>query len=240
MRRFKGIIESPIPPQKDMIWLNQGIFKYCSGGKWIEVSNKVELDNVEGVEASVIAPVIKISNTTEDKQNNINVCSSLSTTEVISVDIEGTMYGIKYDVVGVYHNGTVSVLEGNHCTVFDIDFNTGEVTLDSKYDTSKFLPYVDLEIGNSEVTKAYNLERLQLGHFFVAMDYGYGVGTWDPTNGGQAHVVTAYGNTIYYSLGADGTVTKALESPDTYLDYINNGGTKSPSEFIVELVNLMG
>jgi hypothetical protein len=70
------------------------------------------------------------------------------------------MYGITYDAIGIYHNGTVSLLEGDNCTVFDIDFNTGTVTLDSKYDTSRFLSYVDLQIGNSDEVKQYNMERL--------------------------------------------------------------------------------
>lgn len=238
MRRFRGLIESPFPPPTDMIWVYNHEMKYYSGGQWLSISNPTELANPEGLEASVIAPVIKVGNTTEDKANNIKVCSEYSTNDIISVDIEGTLYGKHYDVVGVYHNGTVSILEGNHCTVFDIDFNDGTVTINSKYDTSKLLPYVDLEIGNSDTVKSYNLERLSLGHFFVSIDYGYGVGTWNPTNGGQAHIVTAYGNTVYYNIDKDGSVTKALESPDIYLEYKNLGGTKSSEEFIQELINL--
>lgn len=240
MRRIAGIIESPIAPPINMAWLYKGELKYFSNGKWVKVGgNPVQLENPsEG--ATVITPVIKLGNTTEDKQNNIKVCSEYSTTDVISIDVEGIFQGLSYDAIGIYHNGTVSILEGNHCTVFDIDFNTGQVTLDSKYDTSKLLPYVDLEIGNSEEVKAYNLERLKLGHFFVQVDYGYGVGSWNPTNGGHAHIVTAYGNTVYYELAADGTVSKEVESPDLYLEYVNQGGTKSPTEFIAELVNLMG
>lgn len=240
MRRLAGIIESPTAPPTNMVWLYRNEFRYYNNGKWVLIgSGPVSLSNPEG-EATFTAPVIKLGNTTEDKQNNIKVCSEYSTNEVISVDVEGTLYGITYDVVGVYHNGTVSILEGNHCTVFDIDFNTGQVTLDSKYDTSKMLTYVDLEIGNSAETKAYNLERLRLGHFFVQIDYGYGVGSWNPSTGGHAHIVTAYGTTVYYSLSADGTVSKAIESVDIYLEYVNQGGTLSPSEFVSDLVTLLG
>lgn len=240
MRRLVGIVESHVAPPTNMVWLHKGELRYFSNGKWVLVSNNpVTLDNpVEG--ASVSTPIIKLGNTTEDKQNNIKVCSDYSTTDVISIDVEGIFHGLSYDAIGIYHNGTVSILEGNHCTVFDIDFNTGQVTLDSKYDTSKFLPYVDLEIGNSAETKAYNLERLKLGHFFVQVDYGYGVGSWNPSTGGQAHIVTAYGNTVYYTLSADGTVVKETESPDLYLEYKNQGGTKTPTEFIQELIDLIG
>lgn len=240
MKRFAGIVESKTPPPTNLVWLYKGEFRYFSNGKWILAGkDDVKLQNpTEG--ANVITPVIKLGNSTEDKQNNIKVCGDYGTTDVISIDIEGIFNGINYDAIGIYHNGTVSILEGNHCTVFDIDFNTGQVTLDSKYDTSKLLPYVDLEIGNSAEVKAYNLERLKLGHFFVQIDYGYGVGSWNPSTGGHAHIVTAYGNTVYYDLAADGTVTKKIESPNIYLEYINQGGKLNSSAFVTELINLLG
>ena len=175
----------------------------------------------------------------KQKINNINVCSKLTTKEVISVDVEGTMNNITYDAVGIYHNGTVSILEGNKVTVFDIDFNDGTVTIDSKYDTSKLLPYVDLEIGDSDAVKQYNKEHLPTGSFFVAIDYGYGTGAWDSTSGGTAHIVTATGNTVYYNISADGSVTKLMESPDLYWEYTQMGGTKTPTQFAIALTGLI-
>lgn len=241
MIKFAGIVESPIPPPIQYVWLYKGEAKYFSNGKWTSISkDKVGLAEESATGVSVVAPVIRLGNTTEDKENNVRVCSELATTDVVSMDVEGTFHGLYYDALGIYHNGTVSILEGNKCTVFDIDFNTGEVTLDSKYDTSKLLPYVDLEIGNSEEVKAYNLERLQLGHFFVAVDYGYGVGSWNPTTGGHAHIVTAFGNTVYYNLSPSGVVVKEVESPDLYYEYINAGGTKTPIQFVQELIDLIG
>lgn len=239
MRRLLGIVESPTPPPTNMVWLYKGEFRYFSNGSWTLVGgNPVQLENHrEG--ASFTTPIIKLGNTTEDMQNNIEVCSKYSTTDVISIDVEGTFHGLSYDAIGIYHNGTVSILEGNHCTVFDIDFNTGQVALDSKYDTSKMLTYVDLEIGNSAETKAYNLERLRLGHFFVSIDYGYGVGSWNPTNGGSAHIVTAFGNTVYYNISKDGIVAKQTESPDIYYEYTKAEGNKTPTEFIEELLLLI-
>ena len=241
MRKFAGIVESPTPPPIQYVWLHGGEARYHCNGKWTSISkDRVGLVGEPTSGASVVAPVIKLGNTTEDMENNVRVCSELTTTDVVSMDVEGTFHGLSYDALGIYHNGTVSILEGNKCTVFDIDFNTGEVTLDSKYDTSRLLPYVDLEIGNSEEVKAYNLERLQLGHFFVAVDYGYGVGTWNPTTGGHAHIVTAFGNTVYYNLAPNGVVTKEMESPDLYYEYTNAGGTKTPAQFIQELIDLIG
>ena len=239
MKRFRYIIQDVNAPSKEDIWLKDGKLYYFSDG-WKSLEDRVSLANTEGQEAKITAPVIKLSNTTEDKAQNITTCSEISTTEVISVDVEGTINGITYDAVGIYHNGTVSILEGNKVTVFDIDFNDGTVTIDSKYDTSKLLPYVDLEIGDSDTVKQYNKEHLPTGSFFVAIDYGYGTGTWNSTNGGTAHIVTATGNTVYYNISADGSVTKLLELPDLYWEYTQMGGTKTPTQFAIALTDLIG
>ena len=239
MKRFRYIIQDINAPSQEDIWLKDGKLYYFSDG-WKSLEDRVSLANTEGQEAKITAPVIKLGNTTEDKAQNITTCSEISTTEVISVNVEGTINGITYDAVGIYHNGTVSILEGNKVTVFDIDFNEGTVTIDSKYDTSKLLPYVDLEIGDSDTVKQYNKEHLPTGSFFVAIDYGYGTGTWNSTNGGTAHIVTATGNTVYYNISAEGSVTKLLESPDLYWEYTQMGGTKNPTQFAIALTDLIG
>ena len=239
MRRFRYIIQDINAPSQEDIWLKDGKLYYFSDG-WKSLEDRVSLANTEGQEAKLIAPVIKLSNTTEDKAQNITTCSEISTTEVISVDVEGTINGITYDAVGIYHNGTVSILEGNKVTVFDVDFNDGTVTIDSKYNASKLLPYVDLEIGDSNTVKQYNKEHLPTGSFFVAIDYGYGTGTWNSTSGGTAHIVTATGNTVYYNISAEGSVTKLLESPDLYWEYTQMGGTKTPTQFAIALTDLIG
>lgn len=239
MRRFKYIIQSESAPNVENIWLHNGKLFYFEGG-WKSIEDRVSLEDAgQQGQTAIKAPIIRLNNTDSDLANNISVCSEISTTEVISVDIEGTMNGITYDVVGIYHNGTVSILESNKVTVFDIDFNTGRVTIDSKYDTSKLLPYVDLEIGDSDTVKQYNKEHLPTGSFFVAIDYGYGIGTWNSTNGGTAHIITATGNTIYYNINAEGSVTKLLESPDLYWEYTQMGGTKTPTQFAMALTGLI-
>ena len=238
MKRFRYIIQDVNAPSQEDIWLKDGKLYYFSNG-WKSLEDRVSLANTEGQEANITAPVIKLGNTTEDKAQNITTCSEMATTEVVSVDVEGTVNGITYDAVGIYHNGTVSILEGNKVTVFDIDFNTGRVTIDSKYDTSKLLPYVDLQIGDSESVKAYNKEHLPTGSFFVAIDYGYGTGTWNSTTGGTAHIVTATGNVVYYSINADGAVEKSLESPDLYWEYTQMGGTKTPTQFTMAIKGLV-
>lgn len=99
-----------------------------------------------------------------------------------------------------------------------------------------------LEEGKDKSIKESNLNKLKgtNGTFFVHVNYGYGVGIWDSNKGGQIHIITPYGSTIYYSIKKNGELTAPLESPDIYLEYINNGGTKSSKQFVQELIDLIG
>lgn len=86
---------------------------------------------------------------------------------------------------------------------------------------------IELEIGNSEGVKANNLAKLQdiqsVDHlFFANIDYGYGAAKWLPTTGGEAFIVTSSGRAVIYTIGDDGSVTKAstdidLTNPNTDL-----------------------
>ena len=130
MKKFAGIVESTTPPPIEFVWLYRGEARYFTNGRWTALfKDKASVENPEG-EATIHTPVIKLGNTAEDMENNVTVCANLTTTDVVSMDVKGTYHGLTYDAIGIYHNGTISILEGNKCTVFDIDFNTGEVTLD--------------------------------------------------------------------------------------------------------------
>lgn len=88
-------------------------------------------------------------------------------------------------------------------------------------------PIIELEVGNSESVKANNLAKLQdiqsVDHlFFANIDYGYGTAKWLPTTGGEAFIVTSSGRAVTYTIGNDGSVTKAstdidLTNPNTDL-----------------------
>lgn len=78
---------------------------------------------------------------------------------------------------------------------------------------------IELEIGNSENVKANNLAKLQaiqsVDHlFFADIDYGYGAAKWLPTTGGEAFIVTSSGRAVIYTIGKDGSVTKASTDID--------------------------
>lgn len=78
---------------------------------------------------------------------------------------------------------------------------------------------IELEIGNSESVKANNLAKLQaiqsVDHlFFADIDHGYGAAKWLPTTGGEAFIVTSSGRAVIYTIGKDGSVTKASTDID--------------------------
>lgn len=76
-------------------------------------------------------------------------------------------------------------------------------------DTNK--EFVYLEIGTSTDVKKENLNKinsLESRHFPVHIDYGFGVGTYQSSTGGFAHVTTAYGNEVFYDINKDGSVIK--------------------------------
>lgn len=109
--------------------------------------------------------------------------------------------------------------------VDNLDKEVGNIQKDVTVLNSKAV--VELEIGNSESVKANNLTKLQaiqsVDHlFFADIDYGYGAAKWLSTTGGEAFIVTSSGRAVIYTIGKDGSVTKAstdidLTNPNTDL-----------------------
>lgn len=109
--------------------------------------------------------------------------------------------------------------------VDNLDKEVGNIQKDVTVLNSKAV--IELEIGDSESVKANNLAKLQaiqsVDHlFFADIDYGYGAAKWLPTTGGEAFIVTSSGRAVIYTIGKDGSVTKAstdidLTNPNTDL-----------------------
>lgn len=109
--------------------------------------------------------------------------------------------------------------------VDSMDKELGEVKQDISIINSKVC--VELEIGNSEEVKNRNLAKLRaiqsVDHlFFADIDSGYGAAKWLSTTGGEAFIVTSSGRAVIYTIGKDGSVTKAstdidLTNPNTDL-----------------------
>lgn len=101
--------------------------------------------------------------------------------------------------------------------VDNLDKEVGNIQKDVAVLNSKAI--IELEIGNSESVKANNLAKLQaiqsVDHlFFADIDYGYGAAKWLPTTGGEAFIVTSSGKAVIYTIGKDGSVTKASTDID--------------------------
>lgn len=94
--------------------------------------------------------------------------------------------------------------------VDSLDKEMGTANNDIKKLQSSKLTCLQLQIGNSAEVKQHNLKELQgiAGFFFTELDYGYGVGTYQSSTGGFAHVVTAHDNNTYYDIAADGSIAK--------------------------------
>lgn len=68
-----------------------------------------------------------------------------------------------------------------------------------------------LEIGDSAEVSERNLEKLRANageHFLCNLDYGYGVGRWNPTDGGSSVIMTSEGIKTSWYLAPDGSISK--------------------------------
>lgn len=68
-----------------------------------------------------------------------------------------------------------------------------------------------LEIGDSAEVSERNLEKLRANageHFLCNLDYGYGVGRWNPTDGGSSVIMTFEGIKTSWDLAKDGSISK--------------------------------
>lgn len=109
--------------------------------------------------------------------------------------------------------------------VDNLDKEVGNIQKDVAVLNNKAV--IELEIGNSESVKANNLTKLQAVQlvdylFFANIDYGYGAAKWLPTTGGEAFILTSSGRAVIYTIGNDGSVTRAstdidLTNPNTDL-----------------------
>lgn len=204
MKQFRGIAKSPVAPPTDVVWLYRGVLKYFDNGEWIEIKTS----NGGGGDTSY--SIFKVSNTPEDKAHNLELSQNIGFDEVVAVKVEGSINDTQYNTIGIYHNGYITALQNSTQILFNVDFNSGEITVLESNDISTYLPYVNLEVGNSEEIKQHNLERLTDGFFFVKLDYGYGVGDFHPSIGngivGKANITTSSGHEVSYDIYNDGKI----------------------------------
>lgn len=112
---------------------------------------------------------------------------------------------------------SVSILQSGKILYCSIDLTNGQVTLEKEIqldDIDKVTHeehILTLEIGDSAEVSERNLEKLRANageHFLCNLDYGYGVGRWDPTDGGSSVIMTSEGIKTSWDLAPDGSISK--------------------------------
>lgn len=157
---------------------------------------------------------IYLDNSDESKAKNLKVTAKYSTNQSIPVIVTNNN-GLK--CIGNYFNGTVTFVVNSALKIENVSFKTGETSSFASVDIDKLEEYTHLEIGDSAEIKAFNIEQLHTGAQLVSIDYGYGVATWNSTDGGVANINTANGHVVIYNIAADGTVTKVKEGENVIL-----------------------
>lgn len=250
---LKTIFSNVVPSNRNVVWIStiNGIVVqrvYTAKGWQVVGSPSVSEEGSTSLDEPTDKYIFKISDSPEDLAINIDTAADIGLSKTVNVHIIGTMYGVQYDTVGVYHNGEISAVQGDTHIVFDVDFNTGSITQHSYYDLSTYIEGVELEIGDSDVVKQSNLEKLRrvtvkTNVFSTHIDYGIGVGSWTDGAGGFAHITTAQGHEAYYTISEDGAVvtdSDYVTPTSLYGEYKANGGLKTKEEFNDELFNLIG
>lgn len=112
---------------------------------------------------------------------------------------------------------SVSILQSGKIIYCNMDLTDGQVTLEKEIqldDLDKVTHeehILTLEIGDSAEVSERNLEKLRANageHFLCNLDYGYGVGRWNPTDGGSSVIMTSEGIKTSWDLAPDGSISK--------------------------------
>lgn len=112
---------------------------------------------------------------------------------------------------------SVSILQSGKILYCSMNLTNGQVTLEKEIqldDLDKVTHeehILTLEIGDSAEVSERNLEKLRANageHFLCNLDYGYGVGRWNPTDGGSSVIMTSEGIKTSWDLAPDGSISK--------------------------------
>lgn len=112
---------------------------------------------------------------------------------------------------------SVSILQSGKILYCSMNLTNGQVTLEKEIqldDIDKVTHeehILTLEIGDSAEVSERNLEKLRANageHFLCNLDYRYGVGRWNPTDGGSSVIMTSEGIKTSWDLAPDGSISK--------------------------------
>lgn len=225
MRKFAGIVESTTAPPTNCLWLTGKELKANINGEWVDListgdDTPSEEDNIVIIDLSDEQHTALLSGQAVTIEND-NLIGSINT---IKLRMPNDGYQIMDNIYGFGNNfvyrGYLSDLEEfasdltytGKIIYIEGFLNTTSGTFTFKMlDTDIPVDIIGLEIGNNVDVKNHNLALLNkynLPYFFTQLDYGYGVGTFNSSNGGFIHIINAYGNDIFYTISTDGSISK--------------------------------
>lgn len=165
--------------------------------------------------------------------NNVLVFSDPSDSQKVLEEIlqyqlsDSSKIHTSYEVVFGTYLGTlridhqdmasVSILQSGKILYCSMDLTNGQVTLEKEIqldDLDKVTHeehIITLEIGDSSEINERNLSKLRANageHFLCNLDYGYGVGRWNPTNGGSSVIMTSEGIKTSWNITSNGSISK--------------------------------
>nr|DAS05399.1 MAG TPA: Head fiber protein [Crassvirales sp.] len=210
MKTIRTLVVSPDAPDTNSIWLYKGTMKYFNNGVWTTIGG--DNPNIQSKVLDVNITQDQFTQILNGQSVAIRLEEADSSYDVIAVRVGNYSYflgrTIQANGTARYATETITVEKGSPImNQVEALVTKGIITLSANF-IGLAPEIVKLEIGDSSDIKAYNLSQLKSGFFFTQLDYGYGVGTWQSSNGGFAHVTTAYGNEVFYTIGVDGAIAK--------------------------------
>lgn len=208
MTTINKIIKSPTAPKStQVLWDNGTDLMIYRNGKWDKAVKVMSAEMTERIVTILDNHKESIIEFTQDSSHNLELAKSLDLT---------TNYICNYKISdeeilhGTYYNGVITTFYDGFLTEFNVDYNTGSVTVNKQIDPNYIAQIVHLSVCSSGTPEAaLNLERLRRfsGDFFLCdITYGIGVGNFNNGSGGKAHITTPDGNEEYYTINTDGSV----------------------------------
>lgn len=163
-------------------------------------------------------PHIKLDISQTD--SNVTTLNNINLTDRCVCDLYNGTYDKENALIhnGELYNGVITGIKEGKLVQYDVNFETGEITLKQTTDLELIASEIKLDVCTAGSTEAArNLELLNkayfaLGdHFTVNIDAGIGVAKFIPETGGEGHITTVEGVNVHYTIGADGSVVKTME-----------------------------
>ena len=223
------IVKSALPPKDTLVlWDDGKEMKIFRSGKWEAANHTMSDATMERLITALDNGKNSIIEFTQDSASNLKILEGLdlNTNYICNYKISDLEI-----VHGTYYNGTIMGFYNGKLTEWNVNFDSGVIYIYKQVDPEFIATRVVLDIASSGTSEAQlNLERLRAtlgGHFFCDIDHGLGVGTFQDGIGGYAHITTAYGIEVYYTINEDGSIAadsskKSLDERITALEEVFN------------------